>query len=1048
MLNEIIRLALTWRWMTLACAIVVTATGAWSLVTLPIDVFPDLNRPRVTVITEAHGLAPEEVETLVTFPIEAAVNGAPGVVAVRSSSPPGVSIVNIEFDWQTNIYVNRQVVAEKLASLVGTLPPDVEPTLAPISSIIGQISIIGLWSETGTTSPAELRTLADWVVRPRLLSVTGVTSVLVMGGDRKQYQVLVNPEAMSNHDITLPDVRRALEAGNSNATGGYLIEHGREFLVRSLGRIRTPSDLEQIVVRPDSDRSVILGQVARIVEGATVKRGDAAANGHPAVVLIVSKQPRADTRAVTAGIESALETLRSTLPAGTKLDGSLYRQQTFIDLSIRNVVEAIRDGGMLVVIILLLFLHNLRTTFITLTAIPLSILTTGLVFHWTGMSINTMTLGGLAVAIGELVDDAIVDIENIFRRLKENAHSPQPRPSIRVIFEASCEVRNSVVFSTILVILVFLPLFALEGIEGRLFTPLAIAYIVSITASLLVSLTVTPVLAYWLLPTKKFLDHARDGLVVRGLKAVASLAIRFSLAHPRFVLFVTTLAVAGSGLLVTQLGQDFLPPFNEGTVQVNLFVPPGSSLALSNELAGKVERGILDVQGVRSVVRRTGRAELDEHAEAVTASELIVALEPNAERTREQILNDIRQAALSVPGVQVSAEQPLQHAISHMLTGVKSAIGIKLFGDDLPTLRRTAEEMRAALASVPGITDLLVEPQAEIEQVQFRVRRDRLVETGLSVDAVNELVETAINGRVVSEIFEGQRRFDLVVRLDDDYRNDPARLARLAVPLPAGGRVPLGTVADIVRATGPNGIQREKVRRRIILQCNATGRDIGSVMTDVRAQLAPILARLPVGYYVEFGGQFESQARATRIIGWLSIGSLACMFLLLYTLFGDVSAAIQVLAALPMAAIGAVLALVITNQSLTVASLVGFISLGGIASRNGILLVSHYLHLVKHEGEVFSPQMIERAGLERMSPMLMTALTAGIALIPLVLAAGEPGREILYPVATVIVGGLVSSTLLDFFVHPALFHLYGAATCARQLAPHAEQALKAESSAG
>ena len=1044
MLNEIIRLALTWRWLTLACALVVTATGTWSLLTLPIDVFPDLNRPRVTVITEAGGLAPEEVETLVTFPIEAAVNGVPGVVAVRSSSATGFSNVHVEFDWRTNPYVNRQVVAEKISALAETLPPNVEPILAPISSIIGQTSLIGLWNESGTTSPAELRTLADWVIRPRLLSVQGVTSVLVMGGDLKQYQVLVNPEAMANHDITLPDIRRALEAGNSNATGGYLIDDSREFLVRSLGRIRSPSDLEQIVVRPDSDRSVVLGQVARVVQGAAVKRGDAAANGHPAVVLVVSKQPGADTRAVTDGIEAALESLRSSLPEGAKLDGSLYRQRTFIDLSIRNVVEAIRDGGILVVIILVLFLHNFRTTFITLTAIPLSILTTGLVFHWTGMSINTMTLGGLAVAIGELVDDAIVDIENIFRRLKENAHCAAPRPTLRVIFEASCEVRNSVVFSTILVILVFLPLFALEGIEGRLFTPLAIAYIVSITASLLVSLTVTPVLAYWLLPTKRFLDHAHDGFVVRVLKTVASQAIRFSLTHPRTVLVTTALAVVASGLLVTQLGQDFLPPFNEGTVQVNLFVPPGSSLTLSNNLAGKVERGIMQVSGVRSVVRRTGRAEMDEHAESVSASELIVALDPESRRTREEILNDIRGAALAVPGVQVSAEQPLQHAISHMLTGVKSAIGIKLFGDDLPTLRRTAEELRSAIATVPGVTDLLVEPQAEIEQVQFRVRRDRLVATGLSVEAVNELVETAVNGRVVSEIFEGQRRFNLVVRLDDEYRNDPERLARLAVPLPAGGRVPLGSVTDIVRATGPNGILRENVRRRIILQCNATGRDVGGVMTDIRAKLAPILAKLPVGYYVEFGGQFESQARATRVIGWLSLGSLACMFLLLYTLFGDLSAAVQVLAALPMAAIGAVMALILTGQSLTVASLVGFISLGGIASRNGILLVTHYLHLVKHEGETFSPQMIERAGLERMSPMLMTALTAGIALIPLVLAAGEPGREILYPVATVIVGGLVSSTLLDFFVHPALFHLYGASTCARQLAPHAEDAFAAE----
>jgi CzcA family heavy metal efflux pump len=1038
-LNAIIHAALTHRWITLAIALAVLGIGGWSLVTLPIDVFPDLNRPRVTVITEAHGLAPEEVEAQVTFPIEAALNGSPGVLAVRSSSAMGVSIVHAEFDWSTNLYVDRQIVAEKLGSLSGTLPEGMTPMLAPISSVIGQILMVGLWSESGETSAAELRTLADWVIRPRVLSVPGVTAALVMGGDRKQYQVLVNPEALSNLDVTLTDVERALSAGNANATGGYLVQEGREFLVRSLGRVQSRADLEQIVVRPDSSRSVVLSQVARVVEGAQVKRGDASINGHSGVVLIVSKQPGADTRRVTDQVEASLAEIRQSLPKDVRLDATLYQQKTFIDLSIRNVIEAIRDGGILVVIILLLFLHNLRTTFITLTAIPLSIVTTGLVFHWTGMSINTMTLGGLAVAIGELVDDAIVDIENIFRRLRENAQLAQPRSVLRVIYEASCEVRNSVVFSTLLVILVFLPLFALDGIEGRLFTPLAIAYIVSIMASLLVSLTVTPVLAYWLLPTKKFLEHAHDGLVVRVMKAIASRAIRFSLRFPRFVLIVTALAVIASGLLVARMGRDFLPPFNEGTVQVNLFVPPGSSLPLSNELAGRVERSIMAIPGVQSLVRRTGRAELDEHAESVSTSELIVSLDRESPRSREEILTEIRAAALAVPGVSVSAEQPLQHAISHMLTGVKSAVGMKLFGDDLPTLRRFAEEMRAAIATVPGVTDLLVEPQVEVEQVQFRVRRDRLRDTGLSVQEVNELIETAINGREVSTIFEGQRRFDLVVRLDDEYRNDLARLERLAVLLPDGGRVPLSSVADMTRATGPNGIQRENVRRRILLQCNASGRDVGGVVDDIRARLAPVLAELPVGYYVEFGGQFDSQARATRTIGWLSLGSLLAMFLLLFTLFGSVSCALQVLSALPMAAIGAVLALHLTNQSLTVASLVGFISLGGIASRNGILLVTHYLHLVRQEGEVFSREMIERAGLERMSPMLMTALTAGIALIPLVLAAGEPGREILHPVATVIVGGLVSSTLLDFFVHPALFWLFGRVIC--EQTPNSDEAL-------
>lgn len=1025
MLNAIIRFSLRYRAITIALALVVLFYGSYELYHLPIDVFPDLNRPRVTVMTEASGLAPEEVETLITFPLESSLNGATGVQAVRSSSGVGLSVINVEFAWGTDIFVDRQIVAEKLALAADRLPGGVKPQMAPISSIMGQVLQVGLYSEGNKTDPIEVRTLADWVIRQRLLTIPGVAQVITIGGGRKQYQVLVNPDELLKYDVTLEDVERAVAASNANATGGYLNEGGNEWLVRALGRIRDASELERVVVKPSQERPVLLGQVARIREAAQVKRGDAAVNGSPAVIITISKQPGADTRVLTSNVIQALEELKPSLPPDLRMNAEIYQQKEFIDRSIENVIEALRDGGILVVIVLFLFLLNFRTTFITLTAIPLSIVVTGLVFKWCGMSINTMTLGGLAVAIGELVDDAIVDVENIFRRLRENAHAVSPKHPLRVVYEASSEVRNSIVFSTILVVLVFVPLFALGGMEGRLFTPLGIAYIVSIIASLVVSLTVTPVLSYWLLPNAKFMQHEKDGFLLRFLKWIAGFAIRLSVRHPWPILTAVAIAVAVSLFTVSQLGRDFLPPFNEGTVQVNVLLPPGTSLETSNRIAGMVDDRIGKIKGVVAFGRRTGRAELDEHAEGVNVSEIIVSFDPNSGRSREEVLEEIREELTQVPGVVVSAEQPLAHLISHMLSGVKAQVGIKLYGDDLDTLRRKANEMKAAIQGVPGVKDLLVEQQIEIPQLQIKLDREQLARYSMTSDYVNEFIETAMNGRTVSEIVLGERKFDLVVRLDDEFRQDHKKLKRLSLNIPGGGRVPLDQVAQIERSSGPNTINRENVRRRIIIQCNTAGRDLNSVVTDIQKRLAPIQASLPTGYFLEYGGQFESARNATRVIGLLSLISLAAMFLALYTLFRSINLALQVLSALPMAAIGAVGALVITNQSLTVASMVGFISLSGIASRNGILLIAHYLHLVKYEGDQFTPEMIERAGKERLAPMLMTALTAGIALIPLVLAAGEPGKEILYPVATVILGGLISSTLLDFFVHPALFWVFG-----------------------
>jgi CzcA family heavy metal efflux pump len=950
------------------------------------------------------------------------------------------------------------VVNERLQLMQGRLPDGVTPQLAPISSIMGQILMLGMFSDGDKTPPLELRTLADWVVRQRLLTIPGVAQVFTMGGGRKQFQVLVNPDELLRFGVSLQQVKDAVVNSNENATGGYLDQQGpNELLVRALGRIQTIEDLEQVVVTIREGRPVMLTQVAQIVEGAQVKRGDSAAfertaqdldknnvagsndwSGGPCVVLTINKQPGADTRAVTDNVMKAIAELGPSLPKDLRVI-PLYSQKSFIDRAIENVVEALRDGVILVVIILVLFLMNIRTTFITLTAIPLSLVITALVFAAAGMSINTMTLGGLAVALGELVDDAIVDVENIFRRLKENKHAIKPKHPLLIVFQASTEVRNSIVFSTIIVCIVFIPLFALTGMEGRLFAPLGVAYIVSIAASLLVSLTVTPVLSYMLLGHAKLSEHGEDGFLLKVLKGVASRVIRFSLSYPRLNLSIVIVGVLISGLFVVTLERDFLPPFNEGSIQLNVVLPPGTSLAVSNSIAARCEQRLMKVPDVVRVGRRTGRAELDEHAEGVNTSELIIDLNQSSHLTREEQINEIREAMADIPGVVSAVEQPISHLISHMLSGVKAQIGIKIYGDDLDLLRRKAQEMEQAVKTVPGVADLMLEPQVLIPQLRIELKRDKLALNGLTASQVNQFIETALNGVVVSEVLDGQRTFDLLVRFDNKDREDMEALRRLSIDLPEGGTVPLESVANIYEAGGPNTINRENVRRRIVLQCNVSERGVVDVVTDIQKKLNPIAATLPPGYFVEYGGQFQSQKEASRILGVLFAVSLVGVFLTLYVMFRSVNLSLQVMAALPMAFIGSVAALVLTGQTLTIAAMVGFISLAGIASRNGILLLNHYLHLVKYEGETWSHSMIIRAGLERLAPVLMTALTAGIGLVPLVLAAGEPGKEILYPVATVILGGVISSTLLDFFVHPALFWLFGLKAAQRVVSESAEE---------
>ena len=1047
MLNAILQFSLRQRLLVIAVAIALSGYGLWTALRLPIDVFPDLDRPRVVIMTESPGMAPEETETRVTFLIETAMNGGNGVQAVRSTSSVGLSVVYVEFGFGSNVYTARQIVTERLAMIADRLPKTANPQLAPISSIMGQILVLGMWSEDGTINPIELRTQADWIVRPRLLSIPGVAQVFTMGGGRKQFQVLVDQDALIKFGVTIEDVKRSVERSNENATGGYLDQRGpNEWLVRAIGRIQSIEDLNRIAVTVRNGRPVSLAMVAKVVEAPQLKRGDAAAyvresndqfSGGPAVVLTVSKQPGADTRGITKQIESAIQEISSSLSNGIRIE-SLYAQKHFIDRAIENVMEALRDGGILVVIILFLFLMNFRTTFISLTAIPLSLLMTVLVFYWFGLSINTMTLGGLAVAIGELVDDAIVDVENIFRRLKENAALEKPRKPLVVVYSASLEVRSSIVFSTIIVCLVFLPLFGLSGMEGRLFAPLGVAYVVSILASLVVSLTVTPVLSYWLLPTSRAVSHAADGFILRFLKWIVAYVVRFSLQFPVLNIVVVLLMVAVAAWSVSRLDRDFLPPFNEGAIQLNILLPPGTSLATTLAINKNVEDALTRNSDVVNFVRRTGRAELDEHAEPVSASEYIVDLDPKSTRTREQQLEIIRKELDEIPGIVFAVEQPISHLISHMLSGVKAQIGVKLYGDDLDLLRRKAEEVKAEMQEVRGVRDLMVEQQTLIPQLKIEYNRDKLLAAGLTVEDLNQFIETAMNGQIVSEVLQGQRTFDLVVRLKEDARENLDVLRRLTIELPGGGKIPLEAVANIYDSLGPNSIQREKIRRRIVIQCNTADRGLVEVVEEIQSRLKAVRATLPQGYDFEFSGQFESQQSASKAISWLFGFALIGVFLTLYTMFRSVNLSLQVMAAIPMAFIGSVAAIVLTGQNLTIASMVGFISLGGIASRNGILLLQHYLHLVKHEGENWNHEMIIRAGQERLAPVLMTALTAGIGLVPLVLAAGQPGKEILYPVATVILGGVISSTLLDFFVHPALFWLFGLRSAQRVVAHQSE----------
>ncbi|CEJ13053.1 Cobalt-zinc-cadmium resistance protein CzcA [bacterium YEK0313] len=1005
------------RLFVLVFAAVVILFGGLTAARLPVDVLPDLNRPTVTIMTEAEGLAPPEVEQLVSFPIETQMNGLPGVSRVRSVSGVGLSIIYVEFDWNTDIYRNRQLVNERLALVRDQLPPAVRPQMGPINSIMGQVLLVGLTAET--TGPMELREIADWVMRPRLLTIPGVAQVIPMGGEVRQYRVAPNPSAMRALGVTQAQLETALAQFGVNSGGGFTDQHAREFLIRNIGRTTSLDDLRQVVVATVGSRPVYLHQIADVSFGARQRRGDVGFMGRPAVALSIEKQPGVDTIRLTREIEAALKDIGANLPRDVKADQIMFRQADFVETSIANLKKVLGEAIIVVAIVLFAFLLNVRTTFISLTAIPVSLLATAIIFHFAGLSINTMTLGGLAIAIGELVDDAVVDVENIFRRLRENREQGNPRSVFQVVVAASNEVRSGIVYATAIIVLVFVPLFALSGIEGRLFAPLGVAYIVSILASLVVSITLTPVLAYWLLPGLKRLDHKESGLI-RFLKGVNRRVLLWFFDRPRRLIASVVLAVTVAGFAAIQLPRAFLPPFNEGTFTITMQFNPGISLAESSRVGLVAERLLLDVPEVRTVGRRTGRAELDEHAEGVHVSDLEVALKPGG-RPKPEIVADIRQRLAVLP-VTTNVGQPISHRLDHMLSGVRAQIALKIFGEDLDTLRTIAEEFRVKLARIPGLADLQVEKQVRIPQLEIVVDHQRAALYGIQPSAVTEQLERLSNGRVVSRIVDGIRRFDLVVRLADQSRTTQG-LGDLLIETPVGW-VPVRQVASVTETDGPNQILRENGKRRVVVLANSDGiADMARLIADIRKEIDA--TRLPPGFFASLEGTFQAQEEASRTIGLLSLLSLGMIFAILYSRYRSTVLALIIMGSIPLALIGSVAALWIAGQPLSVASMVGFITLTGIATRNGILKISHTVNLALHEGLAFGRDLVVRGSLERLTPVLMTALSAGVALVPLMLDPHAPGKEILHPVAVTIFGGLVTATLLDTIVTPVLFLMFG-----------------------
>lgn len=1020
LLNGIIRFSLNNRMVILVIAALCLVAGIYSTMHTEVDVFPDLNAPTVVVMTEAEGMAPEEVERLVTFPIETAVNGATNVRRVRSSSATGFSIVNIEFDWGTDIYKARQIVSEKIAMVGADLPENVgNPTLGPQASILGELMIIGLTADT--TSMQDLRTIADWTIRPRLLSTGGVAQVAVMGGDIKEYQILMDPGKMRRHGVSMDEVIYAVKGMNQNASGGTLYEYGNEYIVRGLLSTNDIDELKKAVVKTsENGLPITLDAIADVRIGPkTPVLGVASNDGKPAVLLTVTKQPNTNTLALTGRLDNALGELKANLPADVKLNSQIFRQSRFIDSSIDNVKKSLIEGAIFVIIVLFIFLMNWRTTVISLVSIPLSIVASLLAIRWMGLTINTMSLGGIAIAIGSLVDDSIVDVENVFKRLRQNREKPEgERESIvKVVYEASKEVRMPMLNSTLIIIASFLPLFFLSGMEGRMLKPLGITFIISLMASTLVALTVTPVLSSFLLGSHNSDKTGKEPTLVRWLKKYYEKALNWSVGHKKSLLFGVGALLAAAVVMFFTLGGSFLPAFNEGSFTISISTVPGISLEESDRMGRTAEELLLSIPEIKTVGRKTGRAELDEHAFGVNSSEFECPFELG-KKTRKQLTEEVRQKLAVLPGVNIEIGGPISHRIDAMLSGTKANIAIKLFGSDLNKMYEIGQKIKTSISGVEGIADINVEQQVERPELNITPKREMLARYGISLPEFAEVVRVMMEGEVVSTVYEGNRSFDLTLKVNDDARSSIERISDLTIDTGDGKKVPLSYVADIKSSAGPNTINRENVSRKLVVSCNATGGELAKAVGAIREKIAENI-ELPEGYHIEYGGQFESEERASKTIALVSIFSIFIIFMLLYGEFKNISQSLVVLLNLPLALIGGVFAIFFTDGILSIPAIIGFISLFGIATRNGMLLIDRY-NVLASEGHS-REEAVMIGSLDRLNPILMTAITSALALLPLALGGDLPGNEIQSPMAKVILGGLFSSTLLNGFVVPVIY---------------------------
>ncbi|WP_065219365.1 MULTISPECIES: efflux RND transporter permease subunit [Butyricimonas] len=1021
MLNKIIQYSLHNRLVVMIASIALLLWGSYTAHKMEVDVFPDLNAPTVVVMTEAQGMAPEEVERMVTFPIETAVNGATDVRSVRSSSTTGFSVVWVQFEWGTNIYTARQIVSEKLSTLGDALPGNVgSPTLGPQSSILGEMMIFGLTADT--TSLQDLRTIADWTIRPRLLSTGGVAQVTVIGGDIKEYQILLDPARMKHYGITLDEVLAVVDNMNQNATGGILYEYGNEYIVQGLLATNNAEELGKGVVKTVNNTPVLLSDIATVQIGQKEpKLGLASEKGETAVLITITKQPNTNTLELTDKLDNAIAELQKTLPSDVKVSSDIFRQSRFIESSISNIQKALLEGAIFVIIILFFFLMNVRTTLISLIALPLSLLVAILTLHALGLTINTMSLGGLAIAIGSLVDDAIVDVENVYKRLRENRLKPEGErlSPLKVVFEASKEVRMPILNSTLIIVACFLPLFFLSGMEGRMLIPLGIAFIVALFASTIVALTLTPVLCSYILTTSKALKKSeKEPIVARTLKKWYKKALEWTLHHKKIVIGTSAALLIFTIIIMIGLGRSFLPPFNEGSLTINTSTMPGISLEESDKMGRMAEEILLGIPEIQTVARKTGRAELDEHALGVNVSEIEAPFELD-KRSREEFLADVRQQLGKLQGMNIEIGQPISHRIDAMLSGTKANIAIKLFGNDLNKLYTIGGQIKDAIQGIDGIADLTLEQQIERPQLQIMPKRDMLAKYGITLPEFSEFINVALSGKVVSQVYEGGRVFDLTVKVHDDNRANMEEIGNLMIDA-NGQKIPLHYVAEIVPSVGPNTISRENVQRKIVVSANVAGRDLNGVVKDIQKTVNEQIT-LPEGYHVEYGGQFESEQAASRTLFITSLISILLIFLLLFNEFHSMPLSGIIMLNLPLAIIGGIISIWMTSGIISIPAIIGFISLFGIATRNGILLVSHYNHL-RSEGMSLHESVIH-GSLDRLNPILMTALTSALALIPLAVGGDLPGNEIQSPMAQVILGGLLSSTLLNGFVVPIMYIL-------------------------